>query len=1233
MDQMYTTAKSHFIRFGLTLLVIGFLAGGVSGAPLAVQDDFPENSDPEAILSYGATFQVGTETPLEITMLLDDGTSHTIRIQPDEQKGDYFPPVNAYQDKIITNSVLRFSGALNLNYYIHPRLIRYTDEQIVKRIKRWEKLPVASEREVRIEIRTVSDGEGVAIWLDGRYAGKILTTSSMKSVSFAGGDDALVKDREFFNSMENDRFLPLEYGLVAQPGAMQTATVSLQPGPQQIAGIPMIVSDGAHSGDIAGVQEMRGSWLLECDDYLSRTSFDGMPESQLVSIPQRFYHRAWVLFAVNPDLKKDPILTVRLTRFAGAIRAGRGEAIADTYLNLPRGGEEPGDGIQQVGTVTMDVKGETLEVPLYLAAVDIPLGEILGILSQEGQDQSADLKIGPYLDFEILGRRGEIETQRDYRHKPTGASSAANIFGVTLEKAPAEMRLAQREPGNIFHNNETPEMETSVIANKTGTYHVEWKVADIDGKQVQSSSHAFNLQAGEMASHVIPLQQDEVGHYDIEVTLKDAQEQAFFAHSASFALLPPDTREAGLDSPYSVWWFGGPHISSSDITQGGPLHLKAGLRRTQSQKYSEAEMAPYKMTISTLGWKFRLDDLDDFEAAKQRVYTQTTDMLARYPSCNNALIFHESHTNLMPDELAGLEPTFTDAVRESNERKAQLANLIGAFYREQFPQVELIVGNSNESAQLMADLFRFGFDPQYADYIGIESQGQTMMPEAISESNIAAVWLTREVARLQGYEIPLTGCYEFTTRTDRLMGARRQAEFYVRDILISHAYGFKHIGPGALDDAGGSYYNTHWGCGGLVHRSPLLYPKPAYVAVATTTRVLDKATCTRIVPTGSLTVYALEFARDRQVPDVAYSVWTPRGSAGLEFVFGEATEAEVVDMYGRSLRVNTGAGHTLTVEASAAAAYVIVRKPAKSISIVSRDFSSDDPPATFKPADTMADVNNWALDTENDKFGFTNKFTKPGQFEIRSVDDPERGLCMELELIPDNSLPTRVAEYTGLRLRKPVPLAGEPHTIGVWVKGNSNWGRIYFEVEDAYGRPWCCNGIYNDWPADLAVNFDGWRFLQFFIDETRSPVKNYSVGDQWRGGGTAPPKYPLRLAGLYVSMYRQAIDPVEMRDVMPVLRLQDVGAYPVKSHGTSVDLIKDQQFKIYPNPTSDMLYVTDIEPGSRIQVYNSIGLAVCDIKAQSSNESFSLKEQPSGLYIIVVSKNNKRIGNYKLIKN
>ncbi|MGI6100646.1 MAG: hypothetical protein ACOYD3_12970 [Kiritimatiellia bacterium] len=1096
---------------------------------------------PDGGESLGAEFRLGERGPARMELDYEGGRRQTIRLLLGDETckaPDPAAPEKSINARL-TNAVMRFD-ALRIGYHIRPRARRYTDKQQLERFAAWSAMPDATEVFVRFEARATPDG--TLCYIDDLYAGVLDASNTPTTLRLVLPPSGEARALATPPPPYNPRYLPLNFAAVAQPGAaLKTATLSLKPGFQQVEGIPMIVADGAHSGDIAKVRQMKGSWALECHEYLSRSAFDNMPESQMMTVPQAGYWRAWVLLAVDPDPARDPYLTVRLTRFAGQSVVGRSQAFADGELILPRGSDKLPPNIRRVGEVNVSTNGAPQAWPLYLAEVELPLGEMLELLAMKGQERAAELKIGPYLDFEFLGRRGRISAQWDGRRIPTGDRSAAHIFGVTLERAPASLYLTQKQPGNVFHGDEVPELGVTVEAHEAGTYRFEWVVTDIDGKQVAQDSLAFELEAGASAERVISLRQPQVGHYKLDIALRTAQQKTIIAHAAAFALLPPDTREAGLDSPYSVWWFGGSHLTVHDLERAGPLHLKAGIRRTVARNFSEAEMAPYKMTLASLGWNFRMSDLDDFEAASTRVYNHTTNMLARYPSCNNALIFHESHANVMPDELAGIEPTFTKAQREDGERKARLANLAGAFYRERFPQIKLIVGNTSGTAKLIADLLRFGFDPRYADYIGIETPGQTFMPEAISEHNLMAAWLAREVARLRGHEMPVTGCYEFTYRADRFIGAHRQAEYYARDILLSHAYGFDHIGPGVLDDAGSSYYNTLWGCSGLLQRSPLLYPKPSYVAVATATRVLDKATCRRIVPTGSLTVYALEFTRDRRTPDLAYGLWTTRGRAGLRFTFDEPTEVELVDLYGRSRRITTGADKTLTVEAGTAAAYVIAGRPAKSITIASRDFSDDDPPATFKPADTMADITKWDLISD---YSLMGKYCKRGRFAMRGVDDPERGHCMELELKPDNSLPARVAEYTALRLRHPVPLEGEPHTIGVWVKGNSNWGKLFFEIEDADGRLWRCDGGYNDWPADLAVNFDGWRFLKFFIDESRSPMKNYSPGRQWRSsGGGSKPRYPLHLTGLYVTMYRQAIDPVEMRDVMPVLRFQNIGAF------------------------------------------------------------------------------------------
>src|SRR3954464_3584245 len=140
----------------------------------------------------------------------------------------------------------------------------------------------------------------------------------------------------------------------ARPGAMKDASVSLKPGMQQLKVVPMIVGEAASNADVGVVKEMQGLRGLETNENTSRTSLDGMKEALHFSVPQAYYHRAWVLCAVDPDVKKDPVLTTRLTRFG---IWGRGGAMADTTLTLPRGGEKPGGKIEQVGNVEYTAAG------------------------------------------------------------------------------------------------------------------------------------------------------------------------------------------------------------------------------------------------------------------------------------------------------------------------------------------------------------------------------------------------------------------------------------------------------------------------------------------------------------------------------------------------------------------------------------------------------------------------------------------------------------------------------------------------------------------------------------------------------------------------------------------------------------------------------------------------------------------------------------------------------------
>ncbi len=83
---------------------------------------------------------------------------------------------------------------------------------------------------------------------------------------------------------------------------------------------------------------------------------------------------------------------------------------------------------------------------------------------------------------------------------------------------------------------------------------------------------------------------------------------------------------------------------------------------------------------------------------------------------------------------------------------------------------------------------------------------------------------------------------------------------------------------------------------------------------------------------------------------------------------------------------------------------------------------------------------------------------------------------------------------------------------------------------------------------------------------------------------------------------------------------------------TATDIVETNNIEIYPNPTSGKLNVSGVERGNRIQVFNSTGSAIRDIVVESSIEMISLQKEPAGMYMIIISDNNKLLGRYKAIK-
>jgi len=1106
---------------------------------------------------FGATLRTGQEKDaVKMTLNWNDGKTNEITFDsasvPDQRK--VTKDGKAVTEKFERpDAVIQIKGIggekSQINDHIRPLLRRYKTSYSVTDtyrdiVRDWNLLPSASTHPLKVALRKTAGG--VDIYLDGSYAGSI-AGEGIKNIVFTLSPTASIGyPFSLQRKYDPQKYFPLDVAAQDMAKSFAGANVSLKPGFSEVNNIPMFVSSGSGSADIGLTRQGQGNWALEVDEYLARSPFDGLLSEVHFTVPGGVpYTRAWVLCAVDPDSAKDPILTTRITHY---VENGiGGNLIADTTMTLPRGNEKPSDGVKQVGTVSINKAGKIVDVPLYLVEMPLKSGKIL--------DQYKNSS----MDFEFFGKPWKNFEQIDKSMKPDPHStSAVQIFGATLEKSPINMNLVQAQPGNIFANGETPETTAFLSSLVPAKGKLVWDIYDVDGKKMNSGSADYHFtKSGQEQKVLLPLKMSELGWYRLLISAKDQQGNTLFTHPASFALLGNDLRKAKYDSPYATWWFDGVHNTPKELDFAGPIMFKAGIRNVSWTGHTEAEMAKWFITKPQVNVPFKFSDLQNPENAFKTIEATLKKAIESYPHLREVLIFHESGPgNDVPMELIGLKPNNQTPDRIAYEKRyADLLNMVGPFLRKNFPQLKTVVGNNSSSAANIAAVLRHGGNPDYIDYIGIEAPSQVYTPEKLQEWGLQGNHIAIDTAKvLSGRDIPATGCYEFTYRSERDMRQEQQAEWYARDVLISLANKFTTISPGILFDTSNAYYNGLWGGSGILERAPYGYPKKAYVAYAALTNVLDQVTFHRQIPTGSATVYAVEF--NRADKKLATALWSSRGDADFNITFSADTSVRVVDMYGRAQELKTTGGK-LTVKAGVRPVYLLADKEIKAITLSNRSFPEDEARAKLStvaaPLDNMNDVEldkDNSLDTPK-AFPLQTPIRQLGDFDLRQVTDEQKGNSLELQLntSKDTSLSKYITEYTTIRLKNPAPVNGAPAALGVWVKGNSNWGRVMFEIEDAQGEIWRSIGTGGwgcdvlDWPGHLSVNFDGWNFLSIplrdstlFHDHSPGPVL-----EQWvSSGGDKKIEYPIKICALMVEINRQPLDLIDFKTVDPVIRLKDV---------------------------------------------------------------------------------------------
>jgi hypothetical protein len=353
-------------------------------------------------------------------------------------------------------------------------------------------------------------------------------------------------------------------------------------------------------------------------------------------------------------------------------------------------------------------------------------------------------------------------------------------------------------------------------------------------------------------------------------------------------------------------------------------------------------------------------------------------------------------------------------------------------------------------------------------------------------------------------------------------------------------------------DVGGNYRYSHWGASGLCHTYPEMNVKPSFVAFATMTLVLDGAKFSRIVPTPSESLYVVEFEKPDDGSRV-FVVWTIRGTRPAALQLEGAGPWKLIDSQANESALAAEDGK-YAVTASGSPVYVVGKGNLAAVE-PGRPEYADKPAGKATLISPLAALEGWSLETgrspELEYYDFMTPRRK-GDFAFAAVPefDGKTGVLRVFPKPPTGGKDT-MPMYAVLAHKSGIPLPGTPTEIGLWVNGNSGWGRVIFELTDASGQRWISIGApakddpatvlpkwildkfpspaVSDWSTDDAwglsrINFDGWRYVAFPLPGNY-PGEGYAWPGNcnWRWDKDGKVRYPLTLRKLAVELNEKVL--------------------------------------------------------------------------------------------------------------
>jgi len=748
----------------------------------------------------------------------------------------------------------------------------------------------------------------------------------------------------------------------------------------------------------------------------------------------------------------------------------------------------------------------------YLHLVTIPL-------EPDGITSFSDL---PYLEMELTKETTIYRAFPDpcyYSIHQAGLPSGVHIFAITLEQPLVNVSF---EPDNFAHIWTSPEVPsyTVKLTNRSDfsqRIKISLETKSLDRVEKTNFNKSIILAAHKTTSIKIPVNLRRYGYHDVKFIINDSDGTRTINRSLAF--LHPDTRERGnweegKGPIFGFWNWNGAHITPSGIPCFDVMY-RAGAESSMTPfvSYPEEEkkwLQEHHFVTHFLAYQLSMIkehigvewDSTKPEVMKEAVIQSIKKSPLGQPSPLNkpqlAIFFAEpllgpiSYISF-PEYFGEPEYVMTDSEQQQYKKYLDMIIIGASVIKQQWPDAKCLIPwgiptfpipflrYSKEATALM--------DGPALDVVLFERLPEMQIDQV---SFASCMWQLKQEWLKTGKEWPNLTAIEGPSVSPAMPGAltqQEEADHFVRAELILNAYGTTRLlgmpTPFACADAWGE---QHYG-GGMCQKFPILSPKIMYVAFATLTRQLNRMNYVKSIPTGSNSVFCLQYKHYR-TGKILHVFWTLRGKREILLDVENNSSLELYDQMDNSIIVVPKNGKvSFTITTSPCYLWGLTHDAR--ITLGYPDHSDSMPSKLRKKLGNPGD-GTWKIsfqqdsDYETSHYEFVRRFI--GRMSISIVKIPEEqgrtGLAVRLER-QENERKV-MPFYATLIPDKPIIIPGRASHIGIWVKAASDWGRVVYCLRDAKGERWISVGKKDEWNCDDVHSwsrfcFDGWRYLRFEV--------------------------------------------------------------------------------------------------------------------------------------------------------